>query len=143
MCHAPQCHPERSRGAAPITPSEPTLIYDDACRFCQAALHRAAATGALEGITIRGRTHLTEAEHRTLGITPERSAQEIILITPAGIEGGADAALTLLARAKRPPFLAPLARIPALRALAHPIYRAIAHNRGRLSALFVPRAPTD
>lgn len=127
--------PRACRGAATITPPPPTLIYDNDCRLCQAALDWAAKTGALNGLTIRGQTDLSEADLQTYAITRARCAEEVILITPEATKGGAEAILAVLSRANHP--LANLARLAPIRAVAPPIYRAIARNRRLISALIL------
>lgn len=113
----------------------PVVIYDGACALCQGGIHwisRRAVRGDLEFLPCQS----GERRARFPDLAEARCMEAIQLVLPDGRVLSGDAAIPeILGHLRGWRRLAPLFRLPGVRALAPLVYGWVARHRYQLSCL--------
>jgi predicted DCC family thiol-disulfide oxidoreductase YuxK len=113
-------------------PGRHVVLYDGACRFCQAGMKRLVAwarRGAIEPVDFQQ----PGALDRFPGLTHDACMRQMHLVTPAGkVYGGFEAAVRAMMTRPVLGWLARLYYLPGLRQLLDALYTWIAARRYRL-----------
>lgn len=112
-----------------MTVTGAVLLYDGDCGFCSASIDWLSRW---EMLGVPARTWQSWDADR-LPVPVERLATEVVLVEGPAVLGGPDAlAAAVRASGSWRRVLGGFVMLPAVRAVARPVYRAVARNRHRL-----------
>ena len=123
-------------GSAPGDRSDrPVILFDGVCELCNSGVAWVRArdrNGTFEYLPYQS----PDVARRWPGLDPDALARELHLVAPEGrVRTGVDAAAAILARLPGWRWLSILLGLPGVRALARPVYAAVARRRRTMPGL--------